>query len=78
MIGMVISKVSNATKEAGPSWTYSSTIAPMILAGEEMTPSRFWHSCCRVSASEVTMLKIRPDVNCCCAVGVRRSTFLKT
>ena len=78
MMGIVMSKVSNATREAGPSWMYSSTIAPMILAGEEMTPSRFWQSCCRVSASEVTMLKMRPEVNCCWAVGVSRSTFLKT
>lgn len=78
MIGIATTKVAIATSDAGPSSMYSKTIAPIILAGEEMTPRRFWQSCCRVSASEVTRLKILPLVNCCWAVGVSLNTFLKT
>lgn len=38
---MVMIRVANATREAGPSCMYKSTMAPMILAGDEITPSRF-------------------------------------
>ena len=76
--GIIKMSTARATKEEGPSWMYSITIAPMILNGDDMTPRMFWNNICRVSASVVTRLKIRPLLNWALAEGVRYSTLSKT
>ena len=42
--GIMRISTAKATKEAGPSWKYSITMDPIILAGDEMTPKIFWNS----------------------------------